>query len=115
MYLNSDQVYNKFKTVAKTVKEELKRKGMIIPVKNPNGSITLDSYTIIKLKNGFYEIRDRHGETVVGNINLPQSAALMANGLALGKWLDEKIYNLDREYGYKSFERDLLHLSLYYT
>ena len=108
MHSTSDQVYNKFKTVANAVKEELKRKGMAIPVKNQNGTITLETFTILKNHAGFYEIKDRRGDVVVSGINLPQTAALLANGLALGRWLDEKIYNLDREYGYRLFESDLL-------
>lgn len=103
----SDQVYNKFKSVAKTVKDDFKRKGIVLPSKTPNGNIILDGHVIVKQPNGFYVIKNKSGEIVIDGINLPQSAALLANSLALGKWIDVTIYNLDREYGYKTFESEL--------
>lgn len=101
------QVYNKFKTLAVEVKNSLKKKGLVVPIKNRDGTISLDHYTIEKQTTGFYIIKNKLGDVVVDQINLPQTAALLANGLALGKWLDLRIYNLDREYGYRSFEKDL--------
>ena len=102
-----DQVYKKFKTVAKTVKEDLKRKGMVIPVKFPNGNIKFENYIVEKQHSGFYNIKNNAGHVVVDQINLPQSAALLANKLALGKLIDVRIQTLDREYGYRLFERDV--------
>jgi hypothetical protein len=107
MSSTTDRVYAKLNTVAKTVKEDLKRKGIAIPVKNSNGTVSLESYTISKQTSGFYSILDRHGDTVINQINLPQSAALLANSLALGKWIDTGIRRLDTEYGYRSFEYEL--------
>lgn len=108
MSSTTDQIYKKLNTVAQTVREELRKKGVVIPVKNSDGSIKLENYTIKKEPTGFFTILDKHGDVVVGQINLAQSAALMANSLALGKWLDTGIQRLDREYGYKSFEHTLL-------
>lgn len=108
MSSTTDQIYKKLNTVAQTVREELRKKGVVIPVKNSNGSIKLENYTIVKQKTGFFTIFDKHGDAVVEKINLAQSAALMANSLALGRWLDTNIRDLDREYGYKSFEYELL-------
>jgi hypothetical protein len=105
--ITTRQVYAKLNTVANTVKEQLKRKGLAIPVKTSNGILRLENFTITKDDNGFYSIKDWTGDVIVDKINLPQSAALLANGLALGKWLDLNIYHLDREYGYRSFECEL--------
>jgi hypothetical protein len=107
MSSTTDRVYAKLNTVAKTVKEGLKRKGIAIPVKNSNGTVSLENYTISKQVSGFYSILDRHGDIIIDQINLPQSAALLANNLALGKWIDPTIRGLDTEYGYRSFEYEL--------
>ncbi len=90
--------------LAKKVKSDLKRKGIVIPVKESDGSITVDGYRIIKEPTGYYSVRDFKDEPVVKNINLPETAALLANDLALGKWVNNEILNKDRHYGYKLFE-----------
>jgi hypothetical protein len=107
----SDHLYTKIEKVASTVKEDLRKKGIVIPIKNKNGSITIDRFTIIKEKTGFYVIKDQRNEVVVQGINLPQTAALLANGLALGKWIDTDLYNVDQSYGYKLFETELFQKS----
>ena len=107
MSSTTDRVYAKLNTVAQTVKADLKRKGIAIPIKNSNGTVSLENYTISKQVSGFYSILDRHGDIVIDQINLPQSAALMANSLALGRWIENAIRSLDTEYGYRSFEYEL--------
>lgn len=102
-----EKVYYKLEVVAKAVSQNLQRKGVAIPVKNDNGSVTLGNYTIVKRDN-FYVIIDYSGEVVVDKINLPQSAAILANGLALGKFIDPEILSQDRMYGYAEFE-EVLH------
>jgi hypothetical protein len=104
-HLNSD-VYKKLQIVSDQVKKELQQKGVAIPLRNNDGSITLGNYTIAK-RNGFYAILDYSKEVVVDQINLPQTAAILANNLALGKWIDEKILRFDRHYGYAEFEETL--------
>ena len=47
------------------------------------------------------------GETVVQNLNLPQTAIIVANTLALKKVLDKNIIDKDIEYGYAYFEHQL--------
>lgn len=107
MSFTSDQVLKKFKLVADSVKKDLKKKGLAIPIQNRDGSISVDNYLIVK-EGTFYFIRDHRGDDIVRNINLPQTAALIANSLALGKMVDDKIYKLDQEYGFRLFEMDLL-------
>jgi hypothetical protein len=99
-----DTVYKHFETVARGIKQDLKNKGFVVPIKNRDGSISVDNYTIYKNKLGFYEIKNAIGDTVVDYINLPQTAALIANNLALGKWVDDRILDLDRQYGYSLFK-----------
>ena len=107
--INSN-VYKKLQIVSDQVKQELQKKGVASPIRNNDGSIALGSYTITK-RNGFYVILDYSKEVVVDQINLPQTAAILANNLALGKWIDEKILRSDRQYGYAEFE-ETLHLRM---
>jgi hypothetical protein len=106
----SDSVYRKLQVVTDQVKQQLQRKGVAIPVKNDDGSIALGHYTIVKQDN-FYAILDFSNEVIVDKINLPQSAAIIANGLALGKFVDTDTLNLDRQYGFCEFE-ELLYSKL---
>lgn len=99
-------VYNRLQRVTDEVRQQLARKGIAIPVKNQNGTITLGHYTVCK-QNGFYSILDYADVPVVEKINLPQTAIILANNLALGRFLDHRILTIDRNYGYAEFEEQL--------
>lgn len=104
----SDQILKKFKIVASNVKNDLKKQGIVIPTKNSDGSIAIEQYFVVKESTGFYSIKNKLGDIILNNINLPQSAVLLANSLALGRMVDTKLYNLDQEYGFRTFEVELL-------
>lgn len=109
--LNRD-IYKKIVLVTNTVKDKLRRKGVAIPIKNDDGSISFGSYTVRKNKDRFYSILDYSNNTIVDKINLPQTALLVANNLALGKFLDKELISIDQNYGYALFEEELeTHLS----
>ena len=72
-----DDIYKKFKQLGLEVKEQLKRQGIIVPTKTPDGSIRLGYYTIKRNKTGFYSILNYSNEAVVEFINLPQTAAML--------------------------------------
>jgi len=108
MSLTSDQLLKKFKALADNVKQDLKKKGYAIPLERENGSISLENYVIEKDLDGFFCIKNHVGDVIQKNINLPQSALLIANAFAVGKMGDKNIYNLDQEYGYGVFEMTLL-------
>lgn len=93
--------------LAHKVKEDLRRKGIIVPVKEVDGSITIDRFRIIKEQSGYYTVTDIKNNPVITDINLPQTAALIANELALGKWVNDDIINQDRYFGYLVFEETL--------
>lgn len=105
--MNITDVYAKIKKLDQDVKTDLIRQGIVPPIKNKDGSISVGYFKIIKERTGFYEIVDFSGETVVEQINLPQSAALLANKLALGKYIDDNILTTDRNYGHAMFEETL--------
>ena len=106
-----DDIYKKVKQLGIDVKEQLKRQGIIVPAKTPDGSIRVGYYTIKRNKTGFYSILNYSNEAVVEFINLPQTAAMLANRLALGKYLDDELLDADRRYGHALFEEEL-HLTL---
>lgn len=110
MKKNPEALYKQLKIVTSSVKQDLRLKGIVIPTKNANGSITVGNYTIVK-KHAFYSIVNHSGNNVVDQINLPQTAALIANGLALGKPLDKSLLVVDQQYGYAEFE-ELLHAQI---
>lgn len=102
-----DKLLIKVANLAQGIREDLRKKGLVIPTDNGDGTISVDRYTISKQRTGFYTIKDYHNDIVVDKINLPQTAALLANGLALGRWVDDNILRADREYGYSLFEEQV--------
>lgn len=99
-------IYNKIQQLSFEVKQELRKKGIVAPVKNKDGSISIGYYRVVKTTDG-YSVLDHYGDVVEQGLNLPQSAVLLANGLALGKYKDTTIVDNDRRYGYAVFEEEL--------
>jgi hypothetical protein len=102
-----DPVFKKIETLAYEVRKNLRKQGFVVPCDNGDGTVGVDNYTIVKENTGFYVIKDRHNNVIVDQINLPQTAAVLANNLALGKWLDDALLREDRRYGYGLFEETL--------
>ncbi len=104
-------IYETIKNLDRNVKEDLRRKGIVIPKRLKDGSIAVGRYKIVKQQTGFYSILDYRNEAIIEGINLPQTAAVLANKLALGKFLDDELLNNDRRYGHALFE-EILHNQL---
>jgi hypothetical protein len=102
----SNQLFKKVEELAEGVKKDFHSKGLVIPVKESNGSVKFNNYTIVRDHSGFYSIVSASNITIVSNINLPQSAIILANALALGRGTDHKIINYDKQYGFNSFEEE---------
>lgn len=102
-----EDLYNKIVKVSKQVHSDLRLKGIVVPVKNRDGSIRIGAFTVVKTDSDFYEILDHNREPIVDHINLPQTAAILANGLALGKFIDKNLLETDQYYGYALFEEQL--------
>jgi hypothetical protein len=102
-----DNLYDKIEQVSKTVRDSFRRRGVVIPAKGANGSIVLGSYSIERLDDGFYVVFDHRKDKIADRINLPQTAALVANDLALGRMLNSVVLEADRQYGYARFEENL--------
>jgi len=100
-------LFSKIQAVTTQVRLALRRRGIVIPIKNPNGTVSLGSYTVVKNLQGFYQVINERDEIIVDNINLPETAAMVDNDLALGRILDYNIISQDRDYGYALFEETL--------
>ena len=101
------KIFNKVQQVALSVKEELREKGHVIPIKEKDGSINFDGVHVRKVRNTFYTVYDRHNIPVVENLNLLQTAIVLANSIALGRYPDIKLIEADTQYGYQSFKLDV--------
>lgn len=104
-----NNIFRQVEIVAKTVLSDLKKKGHVVPVEQEDGSLKFDDF-VVRKDGQHYIILDKKNKVVVDNLNLPQTAALLASGLALGKILDTDIIKLDQEYGFKKFDEEV-----YYT
>jgi hypothetical protein len=102
-----EEIYKKVLKVSQTVEKDFRTRGIVIPTQNNDGTVSVGSYMIVKNGNGYYFIKDRTNEIVVDQINLPQTAALLANSLALGRFADSKLIAEDKNYGYALFEEQL--------
>jgi len=80
----------------------------VVPIKKDEDTIQLDKFLIKKIDNGFYNILNIRGNEIVHGINLPQTAVILANKLALGKWLDLELLQYDKKYGFAMFD-ELVH------
>ena len=102
----NNQLFKKVEQLAEGVKKDFQSKGLVIPIKEKDGSVKFNNYTIVRDRSGFYSIISASNITIVSNINLPQSAIILANALALGRGTDDKIINHDKQYGFNSFEEE---------
>jgi hypothetical protein len=97
----------KFTKLSAQIKNEFRLRGFVIPTTTKNGDVRVGNYYIQHSRDGFYSVLGYNGQPVVEKINLPQTALLLANGIALGKFLDYDLVNIDRAYGYADFEEQL--------
>jgi hypothetical protein len=95
----------KVKSLADAVKQDLKNKGVIVPVKNKDGSVNFGEYLMSKRDTGYWI--SKNGFDLVGPINLAQTAIVTANYLALGRLADDKLLQNDKWYGFKLFDEEV--------
>ena len=102
-----NDLYEKIERVSDKIRADFRQRGIVIPVKNTDGSINIGRFRVVNQHTGFYAIYNSNGEVIVEGINLPQTAALIANDLALGRILDPRIVKQDQEYGFALFKETL--------
>jgi hypothetical protein len=93
-------------SLADHVKHDLRKKGVIVPKKQKDGTIIFDNFKVVKRNTGYF-ILDKRQEEVAGPLNLAQTAIVTANGLALGRSLDQKLIENDRWWGFKQFDEEV--------
>lgn len=103
MNLTHAEVYSKLRQINQHVQDNLKKQGIVIPKKNADGSISIGKFKIVK-SNGFFTVLNYDGEYLYENINLPQTAAVLANDLAIRHFVNRQILEVDRKYGHAAFE-----------
>ena len=101
------ELFNKVENLAHTVLEDLKKKGYVVPTRVDSKTISFHGYVVGQDDEGFYYIKNSKNFTDIRKINLPQTAAVVANDLALGKALVGKLLDSDRMYGYKMFDQEV--------
>jgi hypothetical protein len=99
-------ILEKVQVLADSVKEDLRKRGVIVPKKHKDGSIQFDRFLVVNKKTGWH-ILDSRTETIVGPINAPQTAIVAANSLALGRTVDDKLLENDKWYGFKHFDEEV--------
>jgi hypothetical protein len=112
MKTTPEDLYFRMKKLSVEVRKDLLRKGIVVPTKNTDGTITIGNFTIVKNLDGSYAILDHTDEKLVDNINLPQTAIMVANKLALGHYKDSILLDVDRRYGSADFEERLYRRAL---
>jgi hypothetical protein len=58
---------------------------------------------------------DYGNEVLIQRINLPQTAIVVANKLALGRHRDTELLEIDRQYGYCDFQEQLYKKTMPHT
>jgi L-amino acid N-acyltransferase YncA len=112
MRITAEELYKKFVEVSAEVREDFRRRGFIVPVSNKDGTISVGPYRIVKGDDNLYSVVDSKNRVEIDGINLPQTAIIMANDLALRKFLDRSIIKRDQEYGYALFKEQLYRRAL---
>jgi len=101
------QLYKNIYELVVDVKAGLKAKGLVVPIKHSNGTIQIGKYIIVK-NGGFYSVTHESNRVEYTKINLPHTAIIIANDLALGRWADTALLEYDRQYGFNLFEQQQL-------
>jgi hypothetical protein len=107
MNQSPEQILKQIQQINQKVKQKLTNKGLVPARISEDGVIRVGSYSIVRHSTGFYSVLDRLDRPMADSINLPQTAALIANKLALGQWTDQDLITLDRKYGYYEFDETL--------
>ena len=103
--MNQSQIFEKLEKLAYNINNKFKDSGIVLPY--IDGDIVIGNYKISKSHEGFYCIKNMNNDVIFDRLNLPQTAILIANDLSLGKWLNQRLFNDDKNYGYCIFEKDL--------
>jgi len=105
--ISTDPYYKKIANLSLEVKNKLFQRGLVVPKKNDDHSISVGKYIIKREENSQYFIVDLHNEILIRNINLAHTAIVIANNLALGKGINQQLLLKDQIYGSTIFEEEM--------
>jgi hypothetical protein len=125
MKMEQDALLNKLQSLKLVVKQSLRQKGIVVPVKTKRG-LQLDDYEIVLLNDG-YAILNKWKEPSHKGISYMKTAVVVANAMALKRavkteWLlDDKIAGytefdiklFDKRYTKSAKQQDLFGMSHY--
>ncbi len=103
--MNHSKVIEKIEKLAYNIDNKFKSSGIVLPY--IDGDLVIGKYKISKSKDGFYVIKNINDVVMFDKLNLPQTAILLANDLSLNKWFNQKLSDIDKNYGYCLFEKKL--------
>jgi len=98
-------VYNRIVDLALKTKEDFKARGIAIPTTNESGEIKIGRFFIVR-ENGSYSVLNLRREKIYDNLNLPQTAILVANSLALNQSVNQTLLIHDYRYGCSEFDEE---------
>lgn len=111
--MTDNYILQELSSLKKSIEQDLKKKGLVPAKKTSDGNIRIGTFFIKKEETGFYAVIDSNNNIIARGINLPHSAAVFANNLALGRWTNREILDLDRKYGHYTFDEQIT--KNYYT
>lgn len=100
--INEHAIVDKLSTVSKNIKEQLKKKGIIVPVKTKDG-ILIEDYLVKQTPKG-YVILNKQNVAIYENLYFIQTAILIANSLALKKTVRSSLTLDDMKAGINEFD-----------
>jgi hypothetical protein len=103
--IKEQQVLLKLQSLKTAVKENLRTKGVIVPVKTANG-LKLDSYEVVLEVTG-NAVYDKYQDRIYKNLHYLQTAVLVANSLALRRPVRDEWINDDKYAGVADFDKKL--------
>lgn len=100
--MKQEDLLQQLQNVKKVVKNSLRQKGIVVPVKTKRG-LKLDDYEIVEDENG-YHILDKWRVKCYSNIHYIQTAVLVANTMALKRTVKDEWLRHDAVAGSTDFD-----------
>lgn len=100
----NNQIYEDIVKLTKNTRDSFKNRGIAIPTSDEQGNVKIGKFLIKRSNSGQFQIIDHLGQTFYKNINLPQTAILVANCLATEQRVDDRVLRHDQKYGTKMFD-----------
>jgi hypothetical protein len=101
--MHDEEVLDKLKNLTEKFKTSLRDKGLIIPVKVPQG-YKLDEFLIKRKPDGWAIVHSPTRDVIYDHINLLQSAVVITNTLATKKSLPNDVINDDFQAASRQFD-----------